>query len=66
MEEKKSHLTFTSDNLAVPEIHTKETSEQEETETENKGILYDNLAMPEIHFPHPRKVDKKEDENGTV
>lgn len=53
MENKHGHLTFESENLAVPEIHTHELEEAKMTdESENKKdhIDFDNLAMPEIHF----------------
>lgn len=55
------HLTFESENLAMPEIHTHEAKVDEEIneeinmEKENEknrpsGILFDNVAIPEIHI----------------
>ena len=54
---RKMHLTFQSENLAVPEIHTNESEEKDDNSQETSGIYYDNLAMPEIHFSH-KKNDK--------
>lgn len=62
--EKKymGNLTFDSDNLAVPEIHTHEEkveiadrkAEEKEAEEEAKkemesSIFFDNVAIPEYH-----------------
>ena len=49
-EEKKPKLTFQSEELAVPEIHTGEVSETEKLEEDVEGIRYDNVAIPEIHL----------------
>lgn len=62
MEKKSGHLTFESDNLAVPEVHTHEVEEVDELE-EQKGkgqdedteIVFDNVAIPEIHFKNIKK-----------
>lgn len=47
----KKKYKVTSENLAVPEIHTDRAKINEEKD-EEKEIEYDNLAMPEIHLPH--------------
>ena len=58
MKDKKMHLTFESENLAVPEIHTNEAEDsKDDTGKSDGGIIYDNLAMPEIHFGHSKKPD---------
>lgn len=54
---KKMHLTFASENLAVPEIHTNDEEEKLDDNDNTSGIFYDNLAVPEIHFPHKKKED---------
>ncbi len=51
----KTHLTFASENLAVPEIHTNDEEEKLDDDENTSGIFYDNLAMPEIHFSHKKK-----------
>lgn len=53
---KKMHITFESDNLAVPEVHTNEddTSDQNDEEV-NEGVKYENLAFPEIKIRRPKK-----------
>ena len=53
----KLRLTFAAENLAVPEIHTNEVENTDNTEEEHVSILYDNLAMPEIQFlPHKKET----------
>lgn len=49
--EKKHHIKFESENLAVPEVQT--TDEKDELDdVENVNIQYDNVAMPEIIIKH--------------
>ena len=48
--EKKPKLTFRSDGLAVPEIHTGAVPETEELEADPEEIQYDTVAIPEIHL----------------
>lgn len=56
MKDKKMHLTFEAENLAVPEIHTNEAEDDKNNaEKSDSGIVYDNLAMPEIHFRQGKK-----------
>jgi len=53
---EKMHLTFESENLAVPEIHTNEDDGEEQTEgSEDSRVVYDNLAMPEIIIRHKKQ-----------
>ena len=57
MNDKPGHLTFDSENLAVPEIHTHEAQAEEKTEeAQAAGIVFDNLAMPEIHIVHKQSM----------
>lgn len=58
MKKRKLHLTFDTENLAFPEIHTGEVDNTDETEESPVSILYDNLAIPEIQFL-PHKGEKK-------
>ena len=51
-----------SDNVAVPEIHSKDFDElqdkadkEENEELEKKDIVYDNVAIPEIHIHRKKK-----------
>ena len=51
-EKKKRQLTFETENLALPEIHTGvcedgETDKKAE-DGEKESIRYDNVAVPEI------------------
>ena len=48
--EKKSKLTFRSEDLAVPEIHTGALPESDELPEPDEEIQYDTLAVPEIHL----------------
>lgn len=53
---EKMHLTFESENLAVPEIHTNEDEEEKDTnDSEESRVVYDNLAMPEIIIRHKKQ-----------
>ena len=57
-DKKNAHLTFESDNLAVPEVHTHEAPEDmtdcgQNSETEAE-ITFDNVAIPEIHLKGKR------------
>lgn len=51
------HLSFESENLAFPEVHTGELDEEDAQKTEEKSpaVQYENVAVPEIH---PGKDDK--------
>lgn len=60
MKDKKLRLTVTSENLAVPEIHTSEADAAKNDDNDTPGILYENLAIPEIHFKRSKKNDKKD------
>jgi len=53
---EKMHLTFESENLAVPEIHTNEDEEEKDiNDSEENRVVYDNLAMPEIIIRHKKQ-----------
>ena len=47
MDKKKMNLTFESENLAVPEIHTNETENETDKTDEETSVIYDNVAIPE-------------------
>ena len=51
------HLSFESENLAFPEVHTGELDEEDTQKTEEKSpaVQYENVAVPEIH---PGKDDE--------
>ena len=51
-----------SENVAIPEIHTKDFDEVEEQidemeqeKEEKHSILYDNVAIPEVHIHKKKK-----------
>ncbi len=51
-----------SENVAIPEIHTKDfdeieeqIDEQEVEKEEEHSILYDNVAIPEVHLHKKKK-----------
>ena len=53
---EKSEYKMKSENVAIPEIHTKDLDELEEhiadldqEKEDNQSILYDNVAIPEVH-----------------
>ena len=53
---------MTSENVAIPEIHTKDfdeieeqIDEQEVEKEEEHSILYDNVAIPEVHLHKKKK-----------
>lgn len=59
------HLSFESENLAVPEVHTNKATHQDASDNDNKkdakkdsDISFDNLAMPEIHFKKKNKTEE--------
>ena len=55
---EKSEYKMKSENVAIPEIHTKDFDEIEEhiDEIEEKhSILYDNVAIPEVHIHKKEK-----------
>ena len=51
------HLSFESENLAFPEIHTGEVDEEDDNKAgeDSPSVQYENVAVPEIH---PGKDDK--------
>ena len=46
--EKK--YTVVTEDLALPEIHTKDHTQSAPDERTNEEIVYETLAMPEIHI----------------
>lgn len=50
-EKKKTHLSFTVENLAMPEIHTGQADDEPDEETDGS-----DAAIPEIHFPHKKQA----------
>lgn len=48
-----------SENLAMPEIHTDRAKEGKEVKIDEREINYDNLAMPEIHFGKSHSEEPK-------
>ena len=59
---EKLEYKMKSENVAIPEIHTKdfdkveEQIDEAETEKEEKhSILYDNVAIPEVHIHKKHK-----------
>ncbi len=66
MDNKKMHLTFESENLALPEVKTNETEEENTSGVENNEISYENLAMPEIHFNSRKNSDSSIQKGSTV
>lgn len=56
MDEKKMHLTYDSENLAVPEIHTNEAEDIPDDSDDSEEIVYEDLAVPEFHVKHAKPV----------
>ena len=56
-DKKKTKLTFSSENLAVPEIHTGEIEQEDELPEDTEEIQYDTLAIPEIHLKKHKGPD---------
>ena len=55
---EKSEYKMKSENVAIPEIHTKDFDEIEEhieEKEEKHSILYDNVAIPEVHIHKKEK-----------
>ena len=55
---EKSEYKMKSENVAIPEIHTKDFDEIDEIEQEKEekhSILYDNVAIPEVHIHKKEK-----------
>ena len=59
---EKSEYKMKSENVAIPEIHTKDFDEIEEhideieqEKEEKHSILYDNVAIPEVHIHKKKK-----------
>lgn len=55
---EKLEYKMKSENVAIPEIHTKDfdkveehIDELEQEKEEKHSILYDNVAIPEVHIP---------------
>lgn len=53
---KNKKYKVSSENLAVPEIHTDRAKAEKKNEQPEEEINYDNLAIPEFH---PGKVHKE-------
>ena len=61
---EKSEYKMKSENVAIPEIHTKDFDEIEEhideieqEKEEKHSILYDNVAIPEVHIHKKGKIE---------
>ena len=61
---EKSEYKMKSENVAIPEIHTKDFDEIEEhideieqEKEEKHSILYDNVAIPEVHIHKKKKIE---------
>ena len=59
---EKLDYKMKSENVAIPEIHTKDfdeieeqIDEQEVEKEEEHSILYDNVAIPEVHLHKKKK-----------
>ena len=59
---EKLEYKMKSENVAIPEIHTKDFDQieehiekQEQEKEEKRSILYDNVAIPEVHIPKKKK-----------
>lgn len=59
---EKLEYKMKSENVAIPEIHTKDfdqveehIEEQGQEKEEKHSILYDNVAIPEVHIPKKKK-----------
>lgn len=59
---EKLEYKMKSENVAIPEIHTKDFDEVEEQidemeqeKEEQHSILYDNVAIPEVHIHKKKK-----------
>ena len=55
---RRFHLSFESENLAFPEIHTGEVDKEDDSNAGESSppVQYDNVAVPEIH---PGKENEK-------
>ena len=47
---REDNYDLTFDNVAIPEVHVKNTESHEDTDKENAPISYDNVAIPEVHI----------------
>lgn len=56
-DKKKPKLTFSAENLAVPEIHTGEVEPEDELPENTEEIQYDTVAIPEIHLKKHKESD---------
>ncbi|MDO4283909.1 MAG: hypothetical protein Q4C60_01110 [Eubacteriales bacterium] len=58
---KSSAYEVESENLAVPEVHTREAhvAEEETFEEECQAITYDNVAIPEIHVRRKKRETER-------
>ena len=68
---EKSEYKMKSENVAIPEIHTKDFDEIEEhideieqEKEEKHSILYDNVAIPEVHV-HKKKKENSDMQDST-
>ena len=59
---EKLDYKMKSENVSIPEIHTKDfdeieeqIDEQEVEKEEEHSILYDNVAIPEVHLHKKKK-----------
>lgn len=57
---EKLEYKMKSENVAIPEIHTKDFDQveehiEEQEKEEKHSILYDNVAIPEVHIPKKKK-----------
>ena len=47
---REKKYTIDTEELAVPEIHTKENMQSVQDERDDEKIVYEPLAVPEIHI----------------
>lgn len=58
---KKLHLSFESENLAVPEVHTGAPMTPDDTEKRPEdSVVYADVAIPEVHFKKKPPKEEKE------
>lgn len=49
-QKNRKNYDLTYDNVAIPEVHTHETSDSTNAVSSNASVDYDNLAIPEVHI----------------
>ena len=61
---KDRKITFDSENLAFPEIHTGKVKQNDVAEDNTDStVVYDTVAVPEVHLKkHNHKKQKKDNE----